>query len=197
MPDNKKYNTSLEFENLFKILYSSRFLNKEGLGGELPFFIHSFPVSKLREVETNIYSLIKRLQSLGVEILEINLYQLCVDILESKQLLSQIIEQENKLSKQRLLRVLSGPLTIENAIIPEFNNRINSNSAKAIFVTGIGSVYPFLRLHSIINNIQVLEKDLPVVMFFPGIYNNKSLSLFDSIDAGNDYRAHNLNDYKL
>jgi hypothetical protein len=197
MSKNKKYNTSIEFENLFKILFSPRFLNKEGLGGELPFFIHSFPIAKLSDVETNIQSLLKRLQSQGVEILEINLYKLCINILEEKEIFNQIIAQENKLPKQRLLRILSGPLSIETAIIPELNKRINNITAKAIFITGISSVYPFLRLHSIINNIQVLDKDLPVVMFFPGLYNNKSLSLFDTIDAGNDYRAHNLNDYKL
>jgi len=197
MLKKQQYKTSIQFENLYNILSSHRFLNKEGLGGELPFFIHSFPIANLSEVELNINSLVKRLQSQGIEILEINMYKLCVDILKKENLFNQIVDQETKLPKQRLLRILSGPLNIENVLIPEFNTRIKNSSAKAIFISGIGSVYPFLRLHSIINNIQVLEKDLSVVMFFPGLYNNKSLTLFNTINDGNDYRAHNLNDYKI
>mgnify|MGYP007112000938 CR=1 FL=1 len=63
MLKSQTYNTPQHFESLFKILSSNRFLNKEGLGGELPFFIHSFPVIKQALVDTNIQSLIKRLQS--------------------------------------------------------------------------------------------------------------------------------------
>jgi hypothetical protein len=34
-------------------------------------------------------------------------------------------------------------------------------------------------------------------MFFPGTYNNQSLTLFDRLKHHNYYRAHNLNDYKI
>src|ERR1700732_1663716 len=102
---NQKYNTPQQFENLFKVFSSARFLNKEGLGGELPFFIHSFPVIKQSEVDLNIQSLIKRLQNKDIEILEINLYQLCIDILKRETHFEQIIKQEKSLPKQRLLRV--------------------------------------------------------------------------------------------
>ena len=37
MLKSQTYNTPQHFESLFKILSSNRFLNKEGLGGELPF----------------------------------------------------------------------------------------------------------------------------------------------------------------
>ena len=66
------YNAPEHFESLFQVLSSSRFLKKEGLGGELPFFIHSFPVSKQALVNTHIQSLIKRLQSEGIDIFEVD-----------------------------------------------------------------------------------------------------------------------------
>jgi len=191
------YNTAKHFENLYKIISNQRFLNKEGLGGELPFFIHSFPVSKQSEVEINIKSLIKRLHKSNIEILEINLYTLCIDILNQKELLEKIKVQEPNLPKHRLLRILSGSLNIETVVIPEIHKRIAEASPMIIFLTGIGAVYPAIRSHSILNNLQTIVGDLPLIMFFPGTYNNHSLNLFDRLKDDNYYRAHNLNEYKV
>jgi hypothetical protein len=197
MVNNQIYNAPHHFETLFQILSSNRFLNKEGLGGELPFFIHSFPVSQHALVDSNIQSLIKRLQNMGIDILEVNLYQLCIDILNKEDLFDQIVKQEKNLPKQRLLRVLSGPLNIDSVVIPEINKRLFDSVAKIIFLTGIGAVFPIIRSHTILNNLQTLVGDLPLVMFFPGTYNNQSLTLFDRLKDDNYYRAHNLNDYKI
>ena len=197
MLKSQTYNALQHFESLFQILSSKRFLNKEGLGGELPFFIHSFPVSKQALVDANIQSLIKRLQNEGIDILEIHLYQLCIDILKKENLFEQIVNQEKNLPKQRLLRVLSGPLNIDSVVIPEIHNRLADNNARIIFLTGIGAAFPIIRSHTILNNLQTLVGDLPLVMFFPGTYNNQSLTLFDRLKDDNYYRAHNLNDYKI
>jgi len=198
MSTNIKYNTPKQFENLYKILSSPRFLKKEGLGGELPFFIHSFPVDKLLEVETNTEYLIKRLQNEDVEILEINLYFLCIDILKRENIFDKITTQEQSWSnKQRLLRILSGPLNIDTIVIPEIHKRLADSNSKILLLTGIGAAFPFVRSHTILNNLQTLVGDIPLVMFFPGTYNNISLNLFDRITDNNYYRAHNLNEYKI
>jgi len=197
MPRNLPYNTPTNFESLYKILSSPQFLNKEGLGGELPFFIHSFPVSKQSEVDTNVQSLIKRLLNIGIEILEINLYQLCIDILNRENLLDQIIIREKNLPKLKLLKILNGPLNIDKVVVPEIHNRLALTSARIVFLTGIGAVFPIIRSHAILNNLQTLVGDLLLVMFFPGTYNNQSLILFDRLKDDNYYRAHNLNEYKI
>lgn len=197
MPRNLQFNTPTNFESLYKILSSPQFLNKEGLGGELPFFIHSFPVSKQSEVDTNVQSLIKRLLTIGIEILEINLYQLCIDILNRENLLDQIIIQEKNLPKLKLLRILNGPLNIDKVVVPVIHERLALTSARIVFLTGIGAVFPIIRSHTILNNLLTLNGDKPIVMFFPGTYNNKSLVLFDRLKDDNYYRAHNLNEYKI
>jgi hypothetical protein len=197
MHKDNLYNAPQHFENLFKIFSSPRFLNKEGLGGELPFFIHSFPIASEAIVDKQIQSLQKRLGAEGIEVFEIHLYRLCIDILKQEKLLEQILNQEKNLPKQRLLRVLSGPLNIDNVVIPEIHKRLANNPAKMIFLTGIGAAFPIIRSHTILNNLQTLVGDLPLVMFFPGTYNNQSLTLFDKLKDDNYYRAHNLNDYKI
>jgi hypothetical protein len=105
--------------------------------------------------------------------------------------------EEKALPKQRLLRVLSGPLNIDNVILPEIHSRLAKTNAKIVFLTGVGAVFPIIRSHTILNNLQTLVGDLPLVMFFPGTYNNQSLVLFDKLKDDNYYRAHNLNEYKI
>lgn len=194
---NPTYDPPQHFEGLFKILSSQRFLKKEGLGGELPFFIHSFPVSQQQVVNANIQSLVKRLQNEGIEILEINLYKLCVDILQRASIFDQIVEQEVNMPKLRLNRILVSNLNVETVIIPEIHKRHAKSNAMMVFLTGVGEVFPFIRSHSILNNTQTLVGNIPLVMFFPGSYNNKTLTLFELIKDENYYRAHNLNDYKI
>ena len=98
MHKSQSYNTPQHFDSLFRILSSDRFLNKEGLGGELPFFIHSYPVVQTKEVNFNVQSLVKRLTNSGVRVIEINLYELCLDILKSEGHYDTIISQEAKIA---------------------------------------------------------------------------------------------------
>lgn len=191
------YNAPQHFESLFHILSSKRFLNKEGLGGELPFFIHSFPVSKTDEVNSNIQSLVKRLNSNGIVVEEINLYQLCIDIIKREGYFESIISQETKIPKLRLLRQLMSILNIEKVVIPEIHRRVADTACKIVVLSGVGEIFPILRSHTILNNTQTLIGNIPLVMFFPGNYNNQSLTLFDRLKDDNYYRAHNLNDYKI
>ena len=197
MPNEPRYNTLLHFDKLFAVLSSSRFLNKEGLGGELPFFIHSYPVAKESEVAPQITSLIKRLSNAQIEVLGINLYTLCIDILQRENVLEQIIQQESKMPKQRLVKTLNSVLNIDKVVIPEIHARAEFRHHDMVFLYGVGAAYPMVRSHTILNNIQTLTGDIPMVMFFPGTYNNESLTLFDRLKDDNYYRAHLLNEYTI
>ena len=197
MTNRIKENIPQTFDLLFKVLSNQKFLNKDGLGGELPFFIQSFPVTQQHEVDAQIASLIKRLVAANVNILEINLYHLCVEMLEQENLLAQIIKQESGMQKNKLIRVLSSALNIEKKIIPEIRKRMDGFPAKIILITGVGAAFPVIRSHTILNNLQSLVDQIPLVMFFPGTYNNQSLTLFDTLKDDNYYRAHNLNAYKI
>ena len=197
MTNRLKENIPITFDLLFKILSDQKFLNKDGLGGELPFFIQSYPVNQQNEVEIQLPSLIRRLVAVNINVLEINLYHLCIEILENENLLLQIFKQESAMQKNRLMRVLSGALNIDTKIIPEIRKRMENLQAKIVFITGVGAAFPIIRSHTILNNLQSLVDQVPLVMFFPGTYNNRTLNLFDSLKDENYYRAHNLNEYKI
>jgi hypothetical protein len=65
-----------------------------------------------------------------------------------------------------------------------------------VFISGVGSTYPFVRSHGILNNLDELTVDTQIILFFPGEYNSVHLSLFGRISDENYYRAHNLSDIK-
>ncbi len=60
-----------------------------------------------------------------------------------------------------------------------------------LIITGVGKIYPFMRAHIILESIQPVFSDVPVVLFYPGTYDGQQLKLFGTIADGNYYRAFN------
>jgi hypothetical protein len=100
------------------------------------------------------------------------------------------------LSKAKLFKTLQGVLASETKLIPEIEKLAKENPSGMIFLTGIGQVFPYIRSHTILNNLQNSIKDRPTVMFFPGTY-GKDLSLFGTLKDDNYYRAFNLDTLNL
>ena len=52
-------------------------------------------------------------------------------------------------------------------------DRIASNdNIQLMFLTGVGKVWPLVRSHSILNNLQPVTGNVPLVAFYPGGYDN-------------------------
>ena len=58
-----------------------------------------------------------------------------------------------------------------------------------VFLTGVGKAFPFVRAHNVLNNLHQVLDGVPVVMFYPGVWNGQSLYLFGTVTDGNYYRA--------
>ena len=70
-----------------------------------------------------------------------------------------------------------------------------------MFITGVGEVFPYIRSHNVLNNLQSTAKDKPTVMFFPGAYTHSletgaSLDLFGRLHDDKYYRAFNIYHYE-
>ena len=61
-----------------------------------------------------------------------------------------------------------------------------------IFVSGVGSVWPLLRTHSLLNNLHSRMGKTPLVVFYPGEFDGRSLRLFGKIKPSPYYRAFQL-----
>ena len=181
-----------EFEHLYTNLTNKKFLNNEAIGGEVPFYIFPYEIQKQNRVYDEIESLKKKLQRQGISIYEINLFDLSIQILKERNVLDKLIELEPTLTKKRVMDMLKMTLDSENKISKKIEELVKQNYSNILFLTGVGEVYPFIRSHIILNNLQSKIKDRPVVMFYPGSY-TKELSLFGRMKEDNYYRAFNLN----
>lgn len=183
---------SYKFNHLFKIISSSHFLDKRINRGDIPFYITSYDPKQELDVRESIRMLRNRLEAQGIPILEINLYDLVCKILEAKGGVSRMFQVEKNRNKSKFLRALQSSLNIHEVLMPEIDSVIKSSNSKVYFLTGIGLVFPFIRSHNILNNLQSIAKECPTICFFPGEYTGQSLNLFGLLKDDNYYRAFNI-----
>lgn len=181
-----------KFTHLYNVISSNSFLNKEALGGEIPFFISAYNAKQELKVNESIKLLINKLESSGIQVLEINLYDIVCEILEGKGGMERMFQVEKVKSKEKFLRALQSTLNIHQVLMPKIKEKIDGANAKVYFLTDIGKVFPYIRSHNILNNLQNIAKEAPTVTFFPGDYNGHTLNLFGLLKDDNYYRAFNI-----
>lgn len=192
-------NLSTSINQAFEKMRAPKFLKKEGLGGEIPFFIFPYKIKYEPEIDDEISGLKKRLKKEGISVLELNLYDISIDILERKGGIEKMFRLEERQENRPgyFLKALQSALNIQEEFIPYIRNRVNNVSHNLIFITGVASVYPFIRSHVIFNNLHSITDRVPTIMFYPGEYTGGSMRLFDILKSDNYYRAYNLNEYQL
>ena len=198
----KTKSTSAIFNHLLTVISGERFLRKEGLGNEIPFFICPYAPENSVEMEQSREKLLVQLNQRRVRVLEVNLYDLSLDILKNRDILDQILTIESSVSKDELKELLQGVLDPENHLVPAISQIIKDDKFDVLFLSGVGEVFPYLRSHNVLNNLQSVAKDKPTVMFFPGEYaysleSGASLDLFGRLRDDKYYRAFNINDYEV
>ena len=185
------------FDHLFKLIGSQRFLQKQGLGNEVPFFICPFAPQEAVAMQRTVTQLANRLRQNGVQVLEINLYDLAVELLQRRGIWEQILAVEESVSKEELKELLQGVLDPESHLAPEIGEKMGQRPFDVMFITGVGEVFPYIRSHNVLNNLQSTAKERPTVMFFPGEYTHSlesgaSLDLFGLLHDDKYYRAFNI-----
>ena len=186
-----------KFEHLYKVISDEDFLQMRKLGGEIPFFIAAFDPKQQIEVDRAIRSLKNKLETNGIPVLELNLYDIALELLNKELGEGEIFELEKTMDKKEFKEALQSILDINEVLIPKIKGMIDTTSAKVYFLTGIGLVFPFIRSHNVLNNLQNVAKKAPTVAFFAGEYNRYSLELFGLMKDDNYYRAFNIANYKL
>lgn len=192
-----KENLEKKFDHLFEQISSSAFLRMESIGGEVPFYITTHLPENQNLAAQLIAALIKKLETHGVSVLEVNLYELSLEIIQREDDLEDLFEEEKSTPKPEFLETMQAILDVETEVMPAIAKKIKETDYHVLFITGVGQVFPFIRSHTILNNLQRIAKDAPTVMFFPGNYNGTSLELFGRLKDDNYYRAFNLDSLNL
>lgn len=195
--DQNRMSIQERYDHLLKLIGSARFLKKEGLGNEVPFFICPYPPKDAVAIGKMQRQLQNRLEHQGIKILDINLYDLAIEILQKRNIWNRILETEQTLAKEQLKELLQGVLDSEAHLVPAIAEKMATTPFDVMLISGVGEVFPYIRSHNVLNNLQSTAKDQPTVLFFPGAYTHSledgaSLELFGRLHDDKYYRAFNI-----
>lgn len=189
-------------KHLTKVLSSDRFLRMEGLANEVPHFIYDYDPSWELPVQRMTQTLKKNLHSSGIDVYEIDLYDLCVRLLKERNIWDRILDREPSMDKDAFIKPLRNMLDPEKHLKPAIAEEIADKDFQILFITGVGKVFPVIRSHTILNNLQTVVNDRPLVLFFPGRYDvtnsqGSALVLFGQLTDDSFYRAKRILDQEV
>ncbi len=173
------------------------FRQKRGLGNEIGYWIFDYPPQYELLVREHVALIKQKVNYSGSEIhiREFDLYEIMLELLESRGYLTKNIEMEQTKGSEFVFNATKKTLrlsTDRDLIVRYMAERVEPNDI--VFITGVGKAYPIIRSHTVLNNLHKAIDQVPVVMFFPGSYDGLELVLFDEIKDDNYYRAFPLVD---
>jgi hypothetical protein len=174
-------------------LTSEEFLKGKGIGNEIAFHIFDYPPEDELQVRDYLPTLLEHLPKAkhGLRVRHVNLFDFVLDYLKSRKLLDKSIQMQREKGDEALRKALAGPLH-ETKIGAIFAELVQPESFDLVIVSGVGSVWPLLRSHSLLNNLHSVMGKTPLVLFYPGRYDGQSLRLFGKLKSNNYYRAFKL-----
>ena len=153
------------------------FLANKGLSNEVGIHVFCYdPADEL--IVRDFVSRLKAESGTPYHIKECDLYEIFLKLLEEKR------------GKEYLLKQLQKIATPEALL--EYMKYEPHEYGDVLFLTGVGKIFPFMRSHKMLDSMQHLFEDIPIVMFYPGSFNGQDLGLFGKFLDGHYYRAFNL-----
>ena len=175
-----------------KIL-TEEFLKSQGLGNEIGFWIFDYPAEdelQVREYLSFLQGFLDKKHA-QLKVININLLQAMRDYLNQRSFTDKAIQMQKSKGDQALLKALSGPLHMDK-FAPFLMEHSRAAEHDIVLISGVGSVWPVLRAHNLLNKLHALLGHKPLVLFYPGHYSGQSLALFNKIPSNNYYRAFKL-----
>ena len=185
-------------ERLDKILdrlTSDAFLQGKGLGNEIPFYAFDYPPERELEVRAHLLFLLAQIPKRrpGLRFVHINLFELIVRHLKNRGFYEKALVMQQQKGDEATLKALAAPLDA-GKLAAVFADEAKPADHDLVLVSGVGSAYPLLRTHNLLNNLHHHLGSTPLVLFYPGVYDGQSLRLFGTLQDKPYYRAFRLVD---
>jgi len=167
---------------ILPLVTSKSFLSSEGIGNEIACYIFDYPAKHELKVREHIKMMLERLASHHSElrVLHLNLLEVSMAYLEQRGLLDKALKMQATKDDGAILQALKGPLAAEK--LRDFIAAEHKPADHDLFLlSGVGSVWPMLRAHSLLNCLHTVMGKTPLVMFYPGSFDGMTLRLFGKI----------------
>lgn len=174
-------------EKLKERFKDDNFLSNRGISNQVGIYIFDYDPKD----EMAIRFFLKSIKNeTGFNAIEHDLYEILKGIIEDDDVMDDLLSLEEEEGKEALEE------QIKSAIDPrEYIKKMeytNHKKGDILIVSGVGKIYPFVRVHTLLENVMNCFNDIPVVVFYPGRYDGKTLTLFNKFFDDNHYRSFTL-----
>lgn len=176
-------------DNLKLEIQKPEFLEGKGLSNEVNIRIFCYDATDEMIVRHFTEQLIVD-QSLDCHLVERNLYKVFLSICDDKRITEKAAQMEEKKGKEFLFNNLQ-----KFANNKSFVNKMQyepHEPGDVLLLTGVGEVFPFMRIHSLLEALQPEFPDIPILVMYPGKYDGRFVRLFDKLEPNPYYRAFNI-----
>ena len=169
------------------------FLKNKGLGNEIPFYVFDYLPESEMKMREHISFMEERLakQYSHIRFKHVRLFNLMIEHLKERGNIDKAYTLECEKGSEALWNALSAAVKPERfvGIIAE---KYSPSESDLVFISGVGTIWPWVRAHSLLNNLQSITGNASVVLFYPGTYSGQSFQLFGRLEENNYYRAFHL-----
>ncbi|WP_005031443.1 DUF1788 domain-containing protein [Holophaga foetida] len=186
-------NLDERLDQILPKILSEDFLAGKGLGNEIGFWVFDYLPKDELAIRRHLDFLMTQIpkQRPHLRIAHVNLFDLMLGYLKERKLLDKAIEMQQAKGDEALQKALAAPLHGKH-IAAFLAKQFPPQELDLMLMSGVGSAFPLLRSHNLLNNLHPVMGDTPLVVFYPGTYDGQSLSLFGQIKQDNYYRAFKL-----
>lgn len=177
-------------DKLRELIQTSDFLEGKGLSNEVNIRIFRYEPTEEMTVQ-HFLEQVTTDQTMNCHLIECNLFQIFIDICNDFDIIDSIPEMEAADGSEFVLEQLHSAVS-ENEFIAKMQEIIGAtDTGDVILLTGVGDVFPFMRVHKMLEAMQPYFSEVPILVMYPGTFDGSSVKLFDRLTPNPYYRAFN------
>lgn len=173
-------------DSLKEEIQKPEFLDGKGLSNEVNIRIFCYDPAE----EMTVRHFVEQItvdQSLDCNLKEVNLYKTFLAICDEKRITKGAPSMEEKKGKEYLIQQIQR--FANNKTFVEKMQYEPHERGDVLLLTGVGEVFPFMRIHSLLEALQPEFPDIPILVMYPGKYDGRFVRLFDKLEPNPYYRA--------
>lgn len=178
-----------KLDKLRGFIQEPEFLEGKGLSNEVNIRIFCYDPEDEMTVK-HFVNQITTDPTLGCNLIECDLYKIFLECCGDIDILDAIPDMEETDGSEYLLAQIHATIGED-----EFVGKIQYSPHKygdVIMLTGVGEVFPFMRVHALLEALQPHFSDVPILVLYPGEFDKHHLRLFNRLRPNDYYRAFNV-----
>ncbi|MCD7892351.1 MAG: DUF1788 domain-containing protein [Erysipelotrichaceae bacterium] len=178
-------------DKLKQHIQTEDYLYSRGLSNEVNYSVFCYHSNEEMTVR-HFLDMILNDQTLKCHIVYFDLYELMLEICQQRNILDRIPKME-QLKGSEVLRTNLDKICDAKHFVDIIHKKYGEHHQNDVLIIGgVGKVFPFLRVHVLLEAMQTHFNDIPVLVMYPGSYDGHNIRLFNKIEPEGHYRSFNI-----